>query len=125
MKDTETKPITPTPENVVLPVKKKRVKPRFTTREQIIQRIDKFTVKAQRKRAEQSKCYAQANHIRRDDRRLEELAGAAKHDVLGDKLGKQADRLEKDVLPKLKAKLAEFDTQIIPGIDIDKSIPAI
>jgi len=123
--NTEPRPSDPT-ENIVLPEKKKRVKLRFTSREQIIKRIDKFAIKAIKRREQQRQCYADASQARRLGHSDVENAGkVAKKEAEGDKRGKQADRLEKDVLPKLKAKLAEFDTDPIPGITDDRSVPGI
>jgi hypothetical protein len=110
------------------PTKPKRQKKRFTSREQIIARIDKFTKKAENQRANQRERYSAANNLRRvalptNDADL--LEKAKKADADGDKLGRKADRLEKDVLGALRAKLAEFDTQTIPGITTDRSVEAL
>ena len=113
-------------QNVVVPAKKKRTPKRFTSREQIIARIDKFTKKAERKRKEQKGLYAEIGILQRQmANRVEVITKMAQKETLADKLGRQADRLEKDVLPALKAKLAEFDTDVIPGITTDRSIPAV
>lgn len=104
----------------------KRPKKRFTSREQIIARIDKFTAKAKRQRSEQQKLYSEANQLKRVmTNRVEVIGTMARKETLADKLGLKADRLEKDVLPKLKEKLAEFDTDTIPGITMDRSVEAI
>lgn len=124
MKETQPNTSIPNPEDVVLPEKKKRVKKRFTTREQIVARIDKFTAKATRKRDLQRMAYSEAGQLRRvavGDESL--IRKAVRKDADGDKLGLQADRLEKDVLGSLKRKLAEFDTETIPGMGVDRSVP--
>lgn len=111
--------------------KKPRTKKRFTSREQILARIEKFTAKARHQRTIQTECYKQAIHLRsmaersNPDDKSDAYAKANKKDLEGDKLGKKADRLERDVLGALRAKLAEFDTEIIPGIISDKSIEAV
>ena len=107
---------------------KKRRKKRFTSRDQIIQRIDKFTRKAARQRASQTDCYLKAAQHRRHGQECDDVDSfnkAKEHDARGDGWGRKADRLERDVLPKLRAKLAEFDTETIPGITNDRSIPGL
>ncbi len=113
-------------DNIVIPSKKPRKKIRFTSREQILARIDKFTKKAVVKRNAQRQAYTEAGQFRRvasGDESL--LKKAMKKDQQGDKLGVQADRLEKDVLGALKSKLSEFDTETIPGLGVSKDIPGI
>lgn len=116
-------------ENIVLPEKKKRVPQRFTSKEQIIARIDKFTKKAKRHRENQRECYVKSGALRRHYQELpgphEELSKATKLDAEGDRWGRKADRLEKDVLKVLSAKLAEFNTDTIPGILDDRSVPGL
>lgn len=115
--------------NIVLPPKKKRVIQRFTSKEQIIAKIDKFTKKAESQRYQQKECYLKASKLRRVYQNRpgyhQELSKANKLDADGDKLGKKADRLEKDVLRVLRLKLAEFLTDTIPGITDDRSVPGI
>ncbi len=114
------------PEDIVLPPKKPRKKIRFTSREQILARIDKFTKKAIVKRNAQRQAYTEAGQFRRvasGDESL--LKKAVRKDREGDKLGVQADRLEKDVLGALKSKLCEFDTETIPGLGVGKDIPGL
>jgi len=141
--DTEPKPAPPTLENIesgkatfILPPKNKRVPPRFTSKEQIIARIDKFTRKAKRYRSEQTKAYQDARDLREIAHRNEKnpspmvipgtlIKQATSLDAFGDKRGRQADRLEKDVLSKLSRKLAEFQTETIPGFMDDRSIPGL
>ena len=126
--DTEPKPTVPDLDKVelILPPKKKRVPKRFTSKEQIERQIDKFTRKAKRQRDEQRKLYADASLLtRRRTDCVDAISQAAKKEADGDRLGRKADRLEKDVLPKLKAKLAEFQTDPIPGIMDDRSVPGI
>lgn len=115
--------------NIVLPVKKKRVPKRFTSKEQITKQIDKFTKKAESQRCQQKECYLKASELRRVYQNRpgyhQELSKAQKLDATGDKWGKKADRLEKDVLRVLRLKLAEFMTDTIPGITDDRSVPGI
>lgn len=107
--------------------KTKRPKKRFTSREQIIARIDKFTIKAKRQRESQRDCYVKSGQARRAHEQGDDslLRVIRMHESKGDKWGLKADRLEKDVLPALKAKLAEFDTDTIPGITTDRSVEAV
>src|SRR5436305_1227543 len=112
--ETEPKPTGPDLNKVelILPPKKKRVKKRFTSKEQILKQIDKFTKKAKRHREKQRECYVKSGALRRHYQHTpgphEELSKATKLDVEGDRWGRKADRLEKDVLKVLSAKLAEF-----------------
>ena len=112
-----------------LPPKKSRAKPqRFSSRDQILKRIDKFTAKANRQRDLQKDCYLKAAQLRRHspEEKDDDISDKMKTlNAQGDKWGRKADRLEKDVLPMLKRKLAEFDTETLPGVDIDRSIPGI
>ena len=106
--------------------KKKYKAPRFYTRDQIIARIDKFTKKAAGQREKQRSKYAEAGQLRRVYANDDALMKKAKRlDDEGDKWGRKADRLEQDVLGKLKNKLSEFDTNTLPGVDIDKSIEGL
>lgn len=109
-------------------IKTKRVIKRFTSKEQIEKRIDKFSKKATAHRGKQSGAYSAANNIRRDAHRTDDhslLAAAQQKDDVGDKWGRKAHRLECEVLPKLKRKLAEFNTDTIPGITDDRSVEGI
>ena len=128
--DTEPKPtgIDLEATQIILPPKKKRVKKRFTSKEQILKQIDKFTQKAKTQRQKQSEAYSAANTIRRDAQRTDDstlLTEAVKKDATGDRWGRKADRLEKDVLKVLSQKLAEFQTDPIHGITDDRSVPGI
>jgi len=106
--------------------KKKYKAPRFYTREQIIARIDKFQKKAAVQREKQRAKYMEAGQLRRVYATDEHLMKKAKRlDEEGDKWGRKADRLEKDVLCKLKGKLSEFDTAVLPGVNIDRSIEGL
>lgn len=117
--------------NIVLPPKKKRVVKRFTSKEQIIDKIDKFTKKAKHQRAKQQECYADAKKLRDIIGRSSEMEqvtlqrSARRKDEEGDRWGRKADRLEKDVLKALSQKLAEFQTETIPGVLTDRSIPGL
>lgn len=107
--------------------KPKTPKKRFTSREQIIARIDKFTKKAEKQRENQRDCYARAGQARRAFQEGDEslLRVIRMHESDGDKWGRKADRLEKDVLGALRNKLAEFNTMTIPGITSDQSVEAV
>jgi hypothetical protein len=101
---------------------------RFTSREQIIAKIDKFTNKAKGHRENQRQCYLAAANIRDTARRCEDsamLSLSVRKDSLGDVWGKKAERLETKTLASLKRKLSEFDTQTIPGITDDKTVEGI
>lgn len=52
------------------------------------------------------------------------LSEAASKDDRAQKLGKQVKRLEEKVLPVWKRKLAEFQTEPIPGFLPDNSVEA-
>jgi hypothetical protein len=133
MSDTESKPVMPTLKEiesgevqVVLPPKKPRVKIRFTSREQIIKRIDKFTAKAKRQRDEQRGLYADIGLLKTVmQNRVDVITKMSAKESQADRLGRKADRLERDVLPKLKAKLAEFQTDPLPGITDDRSVEGL
>lgn len=127
MSETESKSTTPQLKDIVVPPKQPRAKAaRFTSREQIVARIDKFTAKAARKRNEQRDLYVEIGKLQRVMvNRVDVIGTMAKKETLADKLGRQADRLEKDVLPTLKSKLAEFDTEVLPGVVDDRSIPGV
>lgn len=117
--------------NIVLPPKKKRVAKRFTSKEQITKQIDKFTRKAQDQRKKQTDAYADAKKLRDIIGRSSEVEqvtlqrSARRKDEEGDRWGRKAYRLEKDVLKALSQKLAEFQTDTIPGITDDRSVPGI
>ena len=111
---------------------KPKTKKRFTTREQIISRIDKFTIKAH----EQYKLAAVLNE---DAKELRRLASSTKLETSkramlfesktkqdnADKLFRKCKRLREKQIPLYAAKLAEFDTQVIPGITTDQSVEGI
>ena len=108
---------------------KKRVKKRYTTKEQIVAQIDKFTAKKEAK----SKRAAQLLHDAKDLRRIAYSANPGEADA---SMCKKADRMENDahklgvaiklleerVLPNLKNKLSEFQTEVMPGFLPDNSV---
>lgn len=103
-------------------------KTRFTSREQILKKIDKFAAKANSQRAQQRQFYLAAANIRDNARRSNDstlLTAANSKDALGDLWGKRAERLETKVLASLKRKLAEFQTMTIPGITEDKTVEGL
>lgn len=98
---------------------------------EIIAQIDKFTQKRDNKHLE-------AAHLIKDAKELRRMAAqprcvttvaltveAACKDDRAQELGKQIKRLEEKVLPVWKRKLAEFQTDIIPGIIDDRSVPDV
>lgn len=130
MSETETKPVTPEPQATAPAPKKKRVKTRFTSREQIIAQIDKFTKKLNSKHVQAAKLLSDAKHLRRMAAEpnachvASMLSEASAKDDRAQKLGKQVKRIEDKVLPSYKRKLAEFQTAIIPGFLPDNSVEA-
>lgn len=97
--------------NIVIKPKKKYQPARFHSRQQIVDRIDKFAFKAKQQRKKQTECYAGASQLRRnvqpstDEVQVNTLISKAKRkEAEGDRWGKKADRLEKDVLGALKLK---------------------
>lgn len=108
--------------------KPKRTKVRFHTKEQIIARIDKFTAKrdAEHRRAAQLLEDAKNLYRQAADPKCTFAASltaeAKSKQNRADKLGKAVKRLEEKVLPPLKRKLAEFQTEVIPGFLPDNSV---
>lgn len=110
--------------------KPKGQKKRYTSKEEIIAQIDKFTKKRDDK-------HKQAAQLLRDSTELFRMASqpdcamtasltaeAKSKQWRADKLGKQVKRLEDKVLPVWKRKLAEFQTETIPGFLPDNSVEA-
>lgn len=111
--------------------KKKRVPKRLSSKEEIINQIDKFTKKRDEK-------HRQAAQLLQDAKELRMMANQTgcrmtvsllvEADVKYDEaqnLGKAIKRLEEKVLPAWKQKLAEFQTEVIPGFLPDKSVGGI
>lgn len=103
---------------------------RYTKKEDIIEQIDKFT----KKRDAKHRAAAQMIQDAKDLRRMANapdctfsaslLSQANLRDDRAQKLGKQIKRLEEKVLPVWKRKLAEFQTEPIPGFLPDNSVEA-
>lgn len=124
---TEPRPSDPL-ENIVLPEKKKRVKKRFTSKEKIISKIDLFTKRKQAKEEE-------IRQLLREERTFREAAqqtsdnpdiirSAQRIERKVDKVGKRVIVLDRK-LSNLKERLAEFQTDTIPGITDDRSVQGI
>jgi hypothetical protein len=121
-------------DNIVLPPKKPRLKPkRLASKDEIIAKIDKFTAKAKKQRAK-------AEELMRDAKTLRELSAkeeldspesiklsgsAARKEDQANGWAKKAGRIEDRVLAPLKNKLAEFQTETIPGFLPDNSVEGV
>jgi len=130
----ETEPRPEDFENIVLPPKKPRAKPkRLDSKEAIIARIDKFTDKAKRQRATAEGLIAAAKNLRalsakeplgsEECNTLSRLAD--KKEERAAAWGKKAGRIEERVLAPLKNRLAEFQTEVIPGFLPDNSVEGV
>lgn len=108
--------------------KPKTSKKRYTSKEDIISQIDKFTAK-------RDKYHQQAAQLLHDSKELFRMAAlpdctktvtftseARSKQDKAQKIGKQVKRLEEKVLPVWKRKLAEFQTTPIPGFLPDGSV---
>jgi len=108
--------------------KPKTPKKRLTTKEQIIARIDKFTAKRDVQHKQAAQLLEDAKNLYRQSSdpkcgfTVSLVAEAKSKQRRADKLGKSIKRLEEKVLPPLKRKLAEFQTNIIPGFLPDTSV---
>lgn len=125
--NTEPRPSDPT-ENIVLPPKKKRVKKRFTSKEKIISKIDLFTKRKQAKEEEirqllrEARTFREAAYQTSDNASI--LKSAQKVERKVDAVGKRVIILDRK-LSNLKERLAEFQTDTIPGITDDRSVEGI
>lgn len=108
-----------------------RTPPRLTTKEQIIAQIDKFTKKRDNKHKQSAQLLQDAKELFRmaADPKCVNVASLTREanwkKTQAEKLGKQVKRLEDKVLPVYKRKLAEFQTEVIPGFLPDNSIPGL
>jgi hypothetical protein len=110
--------------------KPKGPKARFTSKEQIIAQIDKFTSKRDKKHTQAAQLLHDCKELRRMMANPECTSGAsfrveadAKY-ARAQRIGKQIKRLEEKVLPMWKHKLSEFQTDVIPGFLPDNSVEA-
>ncbi len=135
MSEPEIKPIMPTIEEIesdkvqlVLPEKKKRVKKRFTSREQIIDKIDMFTRRKETKEGEIRKLLGEARTYRdaasKTPDNAEIIKSAQRLECKADAVGKRVVFLDLKI-SHFKEKLAEFDTDTIPGITDDRSVSGL
>lgn len=105
---------------------------RFTSREQIIAKIDKFTDKSKKQHKEAVELLEDSRNLTRMSRKSKSgstpaamITEAAFKESDAERLIKASKRIQERVLPELKRKLAEFDTQTIPGITDDKTVEGI
>lgn len=107
-------------------------KGRYTSREQIVEQIDKWSAKADKYRARAGRLFQSAIEMRKEAL-TKNTAGAIQRlftsalntDEEGDKNIDKCARIRGGKLKTLSAKLAEFDTETLPGITEDKSVEAI
>lgn len=105
-------------------------KKRYTKKEDIIAQIDKFTRKRDDKHKQSARLLQDAKELFRmaADPKCVTAASLNKEanwkNTQAEKLGKQVKRLEDKVLPVWKRKLAEFQTEVIPGFLPDNSAEA-
>ena len=108
--------------------KKPRVKKRFTIKEQIIRKIDMFA----------SRKLAKEEEIRQLLREARVYREAAQQTCDNSSIIKSAQRIERKIdrvglrvivldrkLSNLKQRLAEFQTDVIPGITDDRSVQGV
>lgn len=97
-------------------------KKRFETSQSICRRID-----AEKQRAYEIRLEADAKQQRYKlllpSQHPEEIKERDFCRMEANKLFKSAERIETVVLPKLSAKLAEFNTNLLPGVTDDRSVP--
>lgn len=97
-------------------------KKRFETSQSICRRID-----AEKQRAYEIRLEADAKQQRYKlllpSEHPDEIAERDFCRMEANKLFKSAERIETVVLPKLSAKLAEFNTNLLPGVTDDSSVP--
>lgn len=105
---------------------------RFTSREQIIAKIDKFTAKAEGQHRKAVQLLDDAKNLMRMSRKSKSgttpmamITEASFKESDAERMIKASKRIRERVLPDLKRKLAEFDTQTIPGITDDKTVEGI
>lgn len=110
------------------PVKPKRQKKRFTSREQITSKIDLFTRRKGAKEEEIRKLLIEAKTFRESSRQVggheELIRRARKVDENIDKIGNSVIRLDRK-LSALRNALGEFQTLTIPGVTEDGSVPGV
>ena len=105
-------------------------KKRYTKKEDIIAQIDKFTKKRDDKHKQSARLLQDAKELFRmaADPKCVNVASLTREanwkNTQAEKLGKQVKRLEDMVLPVWKRKLAEFQTEPIPGFLPDSSVEA-
>lgn len=100
------------------------MKKRFETSQSITRKIDSERQRAIELIRASEANYKEFDRIRKlcptnsDD--LEAMNWAKEQSV---KLLRSAERIEKTIIPKLSAKLAEFNTNLLPGCGDDRSVP--
>lgn len=103
---------------------------RYTTKEGIIAQIDKFTSKRNRLHQQAAQLLEDAKNLIRMSadpdctNSVTMIVTAETKKDRAQKIGKQVKRLEEKVLPVWKRKLAEFQTEVIPGFLPDNSVEA-
>lgn len=103
---------------------KTKIKKRFLTANQIRDEIDKYKEKAERLRQSAEAYELKAKELRKAGPSLEEDAKCAEEQAK--KNWASIKRIKESRLPKLKEKLAEWSTELLPGViaDGDRSIQA-
>jgi hypothetical protein len=107
-------------------------KARYTTREQIVADIDKWRVKAAKHISRAGNLYTAADQMREESRKKkthgarQRLVNSAKN--ADEEAGYQVEyaaRIRGGPLKQLSQKLAEFDTETLPGVTDDKSVEGL
>lgn len=110
-------------------MKTKIIRGRYSTREEIISAIDKKVAQVNRLRASAARLYNVSSKLMSPKKHgvsmvptPEQITMAISVREKADKKIIKAERLEFAGLSYLKGKLAQFDTMILPGVNIDTSI---
>lgn len=98
---------------------------RYNTANDIRDAVDRFKLKAQKYRDSASAIDKVADEIAKQDGASErwKMETISMKRAQADKLRIQAGRIEQRTLEKLKGKLAEFNTNPMPFLEGDRSIP--
>lgn len=106
----------------------KNTKKRFTTKEQIVKKIDTFADRKRKKEKQVMELNLEAKTFRESSQKVggneELLAMARRKESASDKAGKAVIRLDLK-LSKLRAALAEFQTIPISGIVPDNTVEGV
>lgn len=97
-------------------------KKRFETSQSICRRIDEEKRRAHGLRIEADAQRQRYQMLLRSDH-PDDIKERDWCKVESEKLFRSAERIESVQLPKLSAKLAEFNTNLLPGVTDDRSVP--